>query len=184
MADTKISAMPAATALTGTEIVPLLQSGANVQTPVSALHTYLLNKFGTYGNLYVSNASYAQAFNASPQKMTCWASAGPSSNMTISTVNNQITVLNTGIYEVTVGLNFKASNNTNYNFRVYNGTQSLSYANTLLNTHIIGTDIQNYNIRGLISANANDVIYVHCYTDGAADTLTMVNGNFILFQIG
>lgn len=36
MADTKISAMPAATTLTGTEIVPLVQTNANVQTTTSA----------------------------------------------------------------------------------------------------------------------------------------------------
>lgn len=36
MADTKISAMPAATTLTGTEIVPLVQTNVNVQTTTSA----------------------------------------------------------------------------------------------------------------------------------------------------
>ena len=35
MADTKISAMPAAATLTGTEIVPLVQTGTNVQTNTS-----------------------------------------------------------------------------------------------------------------------------------------------------
>ena len=37
MADQKISAMPSASALTGAELVPLVQGGANVQTPVSTL---------------------------------------------------------------------------------------------------------------------------------------------------
>jgi hypothetical protein len=37
MADTKISAMPAATTLTGSEIVPLVQTNANVQTTTGLL---------------------------------------------------------------------------------------------------------------------------------------------------
>ena len=37
MADQKISAMPSASALTGAELVPLVQGGANVKTPVSTL---------------------------------------------------------------------------------------------------------------------------------------------------
>jgi len=37
MADTKISAMPAAAALTGAEVVPVLQTGANVKTTAQAI---------------------------------------------------------------------------------------------------------------------------------------------------
>lgn len=40
MADTKISAMPSAASLTGSELVPLVQSGANVQTTVNSLQTF------------------------------------------------------------------------------------------------------------------------------------------------
>lgn len=40
MADQKISAMPAALALTGAELVPLVQSGANVRSTVSALRAF------------------------------------------------------------------------------------------------------------------------------------------------
>lgn len=39
MADTKISQMPAATALTGAEIVPLVQGGINVQTSLDNIAT-------------------------------------------------------------------------------------------------------------------------------------------------
>lgn len=40
MADQKISAMPSAATLTGSELVPLVQSGANVQTTLSSLKAY------------------------------------------------------------------------------------------------------------------------------------------------
>lgn len=40
MADQKISAMPSALTLTGAELVPLVQSGANVKTTVSTLRAF------------------------------------------------------------------------------------------------------------------------------------------------
>lgn len=40
MADQKISAMPTASALTGTEVIPMVQSGANVKATLSALRAF------------------------------------------------------------------------------------------------------------------------------------------------
>lgn len=44
MADQKISAMPSAAALTGAELVPLVQDGANVQTSVDTVVSYGQNR--------------------------------------------------------------------------------------------------------------------------------------------
>lgn len=44
MADQKISAMPAAAALTGAELVPLVQSGANVRSTVSNVGAFYTNR--------------------------------------------------------------------------------------------------------------------------------------------
>jgi hypothetical protein len=49
MADQKISAMPAAAALTGAELVPLVQSGANVQSTISSLSAFTQSSLGAYG---------------------------------------------------------------------------------------------------------------------------------------
>ena len=49
MADTKISAMASATALTGTEFVPLVQGGVNVQTPSSAFGTLFRTNYSNFG---------------------------------------------------------------------------------------------------------------------------------------
>lgn len=43
MADTKISQMPSAVPLTGTESVPLVQGGINVKTPTSAIETLIVD---------------------------------------------------------------------------------------------------------------------------------------------
>ena len=49
MADQKISAMTAASALTGAELVPLVQSGVNVKSTVSALAAFAQSTFSAYG---------------------------------------------------------------------------------------------------------------------------------------
>jgi hypothetical protein len=49
MADTKISAMTPAAALTGAELVPLVQSGVNVKSTVSALSTFTRTSLGNAG---------------------------------------------------------------------------------------------------------------------------------------
>ena len=56
MADTKISAMPSATTpLTGAELVPLVQSGVNVQTPISTYNDFVRASYFNYG-AFSSNA--------------------------------------------------------------------------------------------------------------------------------
>ena len=51
MADQKISAMPNASALTGTEQVPLVQSGANVKSTPDAINALVTN----HGSFYSLN---------------------------------------------------------------------------------------------------------------------------------
>lgn len=49
MADEKISAMPAAGALTGNEVVPLVQGGNNVKSLLSAILTFFAGAPGAIG---------------------------------------------------------------------------------------------------------------------------------------
>lgn len=56
-ADVKISALPAGSALAGTEAVPAVQSGATVQTSPSAIGTYLNSASGTLTNKTISGSS-------------------------------------------------------------------------------------------------------------------------------
>lgn len=62
MADQKISAMPNATALTGTESVPLVQSGANVKSTPNAINALVTN----HGSFYSLNDQTATANTATP----------------------------------------------------------------------------------------------------------------------
>lgn len=50
MADTKISAMPAASPLDGTELTPLVQSGANVQTTIADINAFTNNRASLFSS--------------------------------------------------------------------------------------------------------------------------------------
>ena len=72
MADTKISAMPSATTpLTGAELVPLVQSGVNVQTAISTYNDFVRASYFNYGGFSSSvnqtgsiTAGTAMTFNS------------------------------------------------------------------------------------------------------------------------
>lgn len=66
MADQKISAMPSAAALTGTELVPLVQDGANVQTSVNTVVSYGQNRialFDTTTQTALADTATVMTFN-------------------------------------------------------------------------------------------------------------------------
>jgi hypothetical protein len=76
MADQKISAMPNATALTGTEQVPLVQSGANVKSTPSAINALVTNHGSFYSlndQVVVANTAtvVTTEFTAFAQEISC-----------------------------------------------------------------------------------------------------------------
>lgn len=103
MADTKISAMPSAATLTGAELVPLVQSGANVQTTINTLQTFSFGanaSFEDYTNqsLVSANTPAIITFNT-----TDWATG-----ITLLS-NNQIKVPKTGKYNFQFSIQFECS---------------------------------------------------------------------------
>jgi hypothetical protein len=125
MADTKISAMTNAATLTGTEIVPLVQSGANVQTTVTnvvgqtlnvhpvtptqggtGIVTYALGDtlYGSAtntlakvpGNITTSQKFLAQTGTGSASGAPVWTLITPSSiNMQFGVFQHNVTLTNT-----------------------------------------------------------------------------------------
>jgi len=64
MADTKISAMPnATTPLTGAELVPLVQSGVNVKSTISAYNDFVRDSYFNHG-AFSSNADQTGSITA------------------------------------------------------------------------------------------------------------------------
>ena len=68
MADQKISAMPSASTLDGTELVPLVQSGANVQTAISDVNALTQNRISLVSSTTqtaVANTATVVTFDSS-----------------------------------------------------------------------------------------------------------------------
>lgn len=89
MADAKISALPAASALTGSEAVPIVQSGTTVQTTVNnlmaaQLAANIVTEATTARTLSISdNQKIIYCTSGSATTITCAAGLGAGFNCTI-----------------------------------------------------------------------------------------------------
>lgn len=117
MADQKISAMPSATTLTGAELVPLVQSGANVKATLDTLRAYDA-AYGAFSSSQDQTGSItagtAMTFNSTDVADGCTVAS-----------SSRITVPNTGVYNLQFSAQLKnidnAQNDATIWFRV-NGT--------------------------------------------------------------
>jgi len=123
MADTKISAMPAATTLDGSEVVPLVQAGGNVQDTVTNIvtETIAVNP-GSYrttlglGTMATQNANNVSITGGSifgttvagyvPTSRTITAGTGLTGGGDLS-VNRTLAMANTGVTAATYGASTK-----------------------------------------------------------------------------
>jgi len=103
MADQKISAMPTAATLTGAELVPLVQSGANVKATLNTIQSF------TYG----ANASFQDYTNqalvsANTPKVVTFDTTDWATNITLVS-SSQIKVTNAGKYNFQFSIQFECS---------------------------------------------------------------------------
>lgn len=101
MADQKISAMPSATTpLTGAELVPLVQSGVNVKSTLSAFGQYAVNTLANYGAFQDIDGPQTAAANTVKQLRI--NTTDFTQGVTIS--SNRITLTNAGVYSIIISL--------------------------------------------------------------------------------
>lgn len=122
MADQKISAMPSATTLDGSELVPLVQGGANVKATLSTIRAFD-NAYGGFSDATDQTGS---------------VSAG--TVMTLDTIdvadgitlvsNSQITVPNTGKYNFQFSAQFKNTDNAQHDATVWLRINGVDLANS------------------------------------------------------
>ena len=105
MADQKISAMPSAvTPLTGAELVPLVQSGANVQATLNTLRAFD-NAYGAF------SSSADQTGSISAGTAMTFNSVDVADGITVAS-GSRITVPNTGVYNLQFSAQFRNVENT------------------------------------------------------------------------
>jgi hypothetical protein len=94
MADQKISAMSPAAALTGAELVPLVQSGGNVRSTITALSAFTQSTLGAYGAW--QDTTTQTGSTTTPTAFT-FNTVDASDGITLS-AGSRLTVPNTGVY--------------------------------------------------------------------------------------
>jgi hypothetical protein len=128
MADQKISAMPAAATLTGAELVPLVQSGANVRSTISALRAFGSNYGGFSSTLDQTGsitAGTAMTFNTTDV----------ADGVTVVS-NSRITVPADGVYNLQFSSQFKNVENTQEDVTIWFRVDGVDLANSATQTTI------------------------------------------------
>lgn len=122
MADQKISAMPSAATLTGAELVPLVQSGANVKATLDVLRGYD-NAYGGFSD------STDQTGSVSAGTVMTFNTTDVADGVTLVS-GSQITVPNTGKYNFQFSAQFKNIGNTQEEVTVWLRVSGSDLANS------------------------------------------------------
>lgn len=104
MADQKISAMPSASALTGAELIPMVQSGANVKATLAALKTA--------GRAYGAFSSAVDQTGSITAGTALTFSATDVADGVVLANNSQLVMPNTGIYNLQFSAQLRNIENT------------------------------------------------------------------------
>lgn len=179
MPDQKISAMPSATPLDGSELVPLVQSGANVQATVSTLTA------ATYGEIYVAAGATAQTLtNANTfYKVEAFTTDGLSNGVTVAAATDKIVIDKAGDYLVQFFITFTDSNNRTFSFRCYNSTAAAPYVNTLVKSHSHSSDPMFVAVSAFVHADAGDELIVQAACTTGATDITVTDANFAVLLL-
>jgi hypothetical protein len=158
MADQKISAMPNATTLTGAELLPLVQSGANVKTTLDFLRAY----DAAYGGF---SDSTDQTGNVSAGTVVTFNTVDVADGVTLVS-SSQITVPNTGVYSLQFSIQFKNTSNAQEDGTVWlriNGVDLPNSATQYTVPARKSASIFGYQVASLtfmLDMNANDYVEI------------------------
>ncbi len=122
MADQKISAMPSAATLTGAELIPLVQSGANVKTTLDSIRNFD-NSYGAWSD------STDQTGSVSAGTVITMNTIDVADGITLVS-NSQMTVPSTGKYSLQFSFQFKNTNNAQEDVTVWLRINGVDLANS------------------------------------------------------
>jgi hypothetical protein len=122
MADQKISAMPSAATLTGAELIPLVQSGANVKATLDSIRAFD-NSYGAWSD------STDQTGSVSAGTVITMNTIDVSDGITLVS-NSQMTVPSAGKYNLQFSFQFKNTNNAQEDATVWLRVNGSDLANS------------------------------------------------------
>jgi hypothetical protein len=169
MADQKISAMPSALPLDGTELVPLVQSGVNVQATLDVFRAY----DSTYG---AWSDSTDQTGSISTGTVMTYSTQDVSDGITLVN-NSEVTVPADGKYNLQFSAQFKNIDNAQHEVVVWlkiNGSDLANSATQYTIPARKNSNIFGYNVASLtflLDLNANDYVEVFWLPSSVSVTL-------------
>ena len=122
MADQKISAMPSAATLTGAELIPLVQSGANVKATLDSIRAFD-NSYGAWSD------STDQTGSVSAGTVITMNTIDVSDGITLVS-NSRMTVPSAGKYNLQFSFQFKNTNNAQEDATVWLRVNGSDLANS------------------------------------------------------
>jgi len=122
MSDQKISAMPSAATLTGAELVPLVQSGANVKATLASIRA-LDNAYGGFSD------ATDQTGSVSAGTVMTFDTVDVADGVTLVS-GSRITVPNTGKYNLQFSSQFKNTDNAQHDATVWLRINGVDLANS------------------------------------------------------
>lgn len=122
MADQKISAMPTAATLTGAELVPLVQSGANVKATLDSIRAFD-SSYGAWSD------STDQTGSVSAGTVITMNTVDVSDGITLVS-NSRMTVPGAGKYSLQFSFQFKNTNNAQEDVTVWLRVNGVDLANS------------------------------------------------------
>lgn len=170
MADTKISAMTAATLpLDGTELVPIVQSGNNRKTTI-----------GDIAEVYRSYGAWSDSTDQAGSTVAGVAVTYNTQDVTDAVTlvdNSKITVPNTGIYDLQFSMQLRNTDNTQHEAVIWfkvNGTDLANSATRVTiparkSSNIYGYAVAAWNI--FLDMNSSDYVEIYWQTSSALVTM-------------
>lgn len=158
MADTKISAMPnATTPLTGTELVPLVQSGINVKTAISTYNDFVRANYFNYGGF---SSSVDQTGSITAGTAMTFNSTDIADGVTLVS-GSRLTVPVTGTYNIQFSAQFENIENTQELVTIWFRVNGVDVPNSATNitipsrktSNIYGYAVASWNIFLDLTAN-------------------------------
>jgi len=169
MADQKISAMPSATTLTGAELIPMVQSGANVKTTLNLVRAYN-SAYGAFSD------STDQTGNVSAGVAMTFNTVDVSDGVTLVS-GSRVTVPVDGKYNLQFSAQYKNTDNAQQDATVWlriNGSDLANSATQYTIPARKSASIFGYGVAALtflLDLNAND--YVEIYWVPTSTTVTL-----------
>ncbi len=169
MADQKISAMPAASTLDGTEVIPLVQSGANVKAALSAIRAFA-NAYGAWSD------STDQTGNIAAGTAATFNTTDISDGILLED-GSKFKVPNDGIYNLQFSAQFKNTANEQHDATIWFRVNGVDLPNSATQitvparktANIYGYSVAAWNL--FLDLNANDYVQLIWVPTDVAVTL-------------